>query len=292
MSLADDLYREIILEHFKNPRNHGHLERPDLTAQGANPFCGDELELTVALNGETIRDVRFLGKGCSISQASASMMTEVVKGKSLKAAEEAARIFKAMMLESAQVNFPPEMEDLESLEGVKKYPVRIKCAILSWNTLLDGIETFRKGGRQVKHVEGEEGAHPSLSEQSAAGQMPPAATTPLAQQPAMQKPGGGQENSEEQVRTTLKGVIDPELNMNVVDLGLIYGIDIKGNSVKVTYTLTSPGCPLGPVIKGQIHAVLSTLSWIKEVQPELVWAPPWDPRTMASEEVKTELGIW
>ncbi len=283
MSLTDDLYREIILEHFRNPRNPGRLDRPDLTAQGANPFCGDELEITLALQGETIREIHSQGKGCSISQASASMMTEAVEGKTLAQAEELAKQFKAVMLENAPMNFPPDLEDLESLEGVKKYPVRIKCAILSWNTLLEGIEAHRKGGSQARHVEGEEGNRPELARQvsDTASRNSEASDTVL-------KTG----DLQEVIRTALKTVIDPELNMNVVDLGLIYGTEIAGGRVKVTYTLTSPGCPLGPVIKGQIQSALTRLGWVQEVQTDLVWTPPWDPHTMASEECKMELGIW
>ncbi|MBI3333707.1 MAG: SUF system NifU family Fe-S cluster assembly protein [Candidatus Omnitrophica bacterium] len=279
MSLTDDLYREIILEHFKNPRNHGRLERPDLTAQGANPFCGDELELTLALDGERLREIRADGKGCSISQASASMMTEAVKGKTLEEAQKLAHQFKATMLEGAPMNLPPELEDLESLEGVKKYPVRIKCAILSWNTLLEGIEAHRRGKPAASHVEGEEGERPDLTQQM---------TTPAAEQ----EKGPAAEGLEEQVQTALKSVIDPELNMNVVDLGLIYQTDIREGRVRVVYTLTSPGCPLGPVIKGQVQSALTRIPWVKEVQTDLVWTPPWDPHTMASEEAKMELGIW
>ena len=283
MSLSDDLYREIILEHFKNPRNHGTLETPSLIAQGANPFCGDELELTLALDAERILDIRAQGKGCSISQASASMMTETIKGKTLQQAREIAAQFKAVMLEGSSANFPLESEDLESLQGVRKYPVRIKCAILSWNTLLEGLDAYRKGQGQATHVEGEEGERPDLTHQMKS-EIPPSPST----QPVLNQP----DQREEEVRVALKAVIDPELNMNVVDLGLIYGIAVQDSSVTVTYTLTSPGCPLGPVIKGQISTVLGRLSWVKQIQPELVWNPPWDPRTMASEEVKTELGIW
>ena len=266
MSLTDDLYREIILEHFRNPRNPGRLENPTLTAQGANPFCGDETELTLGLQDEAIRDIRIHTKGCSISQASASMMSEAVQGKNLQSAEEMARRFKAAMLENAAMGTSPEWEDLQALEGVKKYPVRIKCAILPWNTLLEGIAAHREGRSKASHVEGEETASPRAEEK----------------------------NSEEEIRAALKTVIDPELNLNIVDLGLVYGIaEDKGKGlVKVTYTLTSPGCPLGPVIKGQIQSALARLPFVKEVHPELVWKPPWDPKTMASEEVKTELGIW
>ena len=282
MSLTDDLYREIILEHFKSPRNHGRLEKPTVIAQGANPFCGDEMELTLALDGDTLRDVRVTTKGCSISQASASMMSEAIKGKSIPEAEEIARRFKATMLENAPLEVTDEMEDLRALEGVKKYPVRIKCAILGWNTLLEGLKAHRKGQNQASHVEGEEGPHPDLAHLADSEAAAPASTSSSAPQEA----------TEETVRNALKAVIDPELNLNVVDLGLIYGVALQNGSVKITYSLTSPGCPLGPVIKGQIQSVLAKLPWTKEVQTNLVWSPPWDPHTMASEEIKTELGIW
>ncbi len=283
MPLTDDLYRDIILEHFKSPRNYGRLEKPSVTSHGANPFCGDELELTLALEGNGIRDLRVQPRGCSISQASASMMSEAVKGKSLPEAERLARQFKAVMLEGAAWESSPETEDLEALEGVKKYPVRIKCALLSWNTLLEGLAASRKGQSEATHVESGDGepAEPAPELPSLSG-----APRDPAGQPA------GEQSPEEQAREALKAVIDPELNLNVVDLGLVYGIGIQDGQVTVTYTLTSPGCPLGPVIQGQIKSVLTRLGWVKAVQTQLVWTPPWDPRTMASEEIKTELGIW
>ena len=285
MSLADDLYREIILEHFKNPRNHGTLPDADLSAEGANPFCGDELTIGLALDGETVRDVRADCRGCSISQASVSMMTDAIKGKPLAETEALAKKFKTVMLENAPMNdLPADLDDLRSLEGVKKYPVRIKCAILGWNTLLDAIDAHRKGRKQTRHVEGEEGEHTELAQRVSAEE--PAAASPA--------PSGGSpaEQRTEEIRAALKTVIDPELNMNVVDLGLIYGIDVRDTGVKVTYTLTSPGCPLGPVIKGQMQSALARLPWVKEIQADLRWTPPWDPHTMASDEAKTELGIW
>ncbi len=277
MSLTDDLYRDIILEHFRNPRNQGKLDQPTFISHGANPFCGDELELTVELEGEIIRKIRVQPKGCSISQASASMMTEAIQGKTVPQAEEMARRFKAAMLEGASLETAPEMEDLQALEGVRKYPVRIKCAILGWNTLLEGISAHHKGKKEANHVEGEEGEHKALA----------ADPEPAAAQPAVST-----DSPEEQVRGALRTVIDPELNLNILDLGLIYGTQIQGSNVKVTYTLTSPGCPLGPVIKGQMQSALLRLGWVKEVQTDLAWIPPWDPKTMASEEIKTELGLW
>ena len=98
--------------------------------------------------------------------------------------------------------------------------------------------------------------------------------------------------NEELVREQLKDVFDPELRMSIMELGLVYDVEIDGSSVKIIYTLTSPACPLGPVIEGQIHDILLDMPGVKEVTPELTFSPPWDPRTMASDEVKMQLGIW
>jgi metal-sulfur cluster biosynthetic enzyme len=99
--------------------------------------------------------------------------------------------------------------------------------------------------------------------------------------------------SEELVMERLKDVFDPEIHMSIVELGLVYGVDISDDGViDVTYTLTSPGCPLGPVIDGQIQDVLVDLPGVKEVHGKLTFSPPWDPKTMASDDVKMQLGIW
>lgn len=142
MSQFDDLYREIILDHYREPRNKGHIEKPDIAARGHNPLCGDEVNITMSLADGQVVDVRFDGAGCSISQASASMLTELVEGKSLSEVERIAGLFKEMMLEDG--DSVEELGDLEALQGVKQYPVRIKCAILSWNTMLEGMEIFQK----------------------------------------------------------------------------------------------------------------------------------------------------
>lgn len=98
--------------------------------------------------------------------------------------------------------------------------------------------------------------------------------------------------TEELVREKLIDVIDPELRMSIMELGLVYDVDIDKGSVKVTYTLTTPACPLGPVISGQIENLLMDLPGVDEVTPELTFSPPWDPKTMASDDVKMQLGIW
>ena len=153
MSLADDLYREVILDHFQNPRNHGRLASPDVEVKGHNPLCGDECLLTMVLTADKVHDLRLDAHGCSISQASASMMSEAIKGKSLEEAQNLTHAFKSMMLSGEDAKLPGDLEDLGSLEGVKKYPVRIKCALLAWNTFLQGLSEWRAGHRAGEYHE-------------------------------------------------------------------------------------------------------------------------------------------
>ncbi|ULH29305.1 SUF system NifU family Fe-S cluster assembly protein [Leptospira weilii] len=144
MSLSDSLYKEVILDHYQNPRFRGKLEPADLSEHGINPLCGDELELTINLDGDKIADVRVTGKGCSISQASGSMMAESIRGKTISEAENILSRFKNMFLEDKDPKFGEELEDLESMESVKKIPARIKCAVLPWNTLERALSQIEK----------------------------------------------------------------------------------------------------------------------------------------------------
>ncbi len=161
--MADQLYREIILDHYRNPRNRGELDSPPaVRAEGFNPLCGDEIVLTFDVDGGCLTDVKIAGQGCSISQSSASMMSAAVKGKTVEEARELTRAFKSMMsiheskLEGdgddkrEPVADPAQpgarLGDLEALQGVVKFPVRIKCATLSWNTLTQALE--ESGARQ------------------------------------------------------------------------------------------------------------------------------------------------
>jgi nitrogen fixation protein NifU and related proteins len=157
----EDLYREIILDHYRNPRNRGELDAPPATrVEGFNPLCGDEIVLYVDIEGDTVRDIRIGGQGCSISQSSASMMSSAVKGKTLDEVRALSRAFKGMMsIHEQSLDGGPDgdgadgaggngaggdsevkLGDLEALRGVVKFPVRIKCATLSWNTLLQGLD--------------------------------------------------------------------------------------------------------------------------------------------------------
>jgi nitrogen fixation protein NifU and related proteins len=147
MSLSDELYRETILDHYHNPRNQGTMEHPTAEAEGVNPLCGDELTLFINVDEGAIKDIKIKSRGCSINTASGSMMTEMMSGLPIERAQELVGIFKTMMLEKdKEVELPDEMEDLEALKGVRRYPVRIKCALLPWNTMLEAIEQVKHGG--------------------------------------------------------------------------------------------------------------------------------------------------
>jgi nitrogen fixation NifU-like protein len=139
----DELYKEVILDHYRAPRNKGRLDPHDVSLERNNPLCGDEIELFVKFNGDTIEGIAFEGKGCSISQASASMMTEKVQGLSVKDATSVAESIKAMMAGEAEGD-QKQLGDLVSLKGVVKYPVRIKCALLGWNTLEEALQESDK----------------------------------------------------------------------------------------------------------------------------------------------------
>ncbi|HCU99641.1 MAG: SUF system NifU family Fe-S cluster assembly protein [Dehalococcoidia bacterium] len=142
MSIAepqfDELYREVILDHYRKPRNAGSLGSPTHFAEGANPVCGDEIQLDVSIEGDVICEMAFRGQGCSISQSSASMMTERICGGTIADAHRIMQLFEALLLESAEPD--PALGDLEALQGVAKFPVRVKCALLSWKVLKEALE--------------------------------------------------------------------------------------------------------------------------------------------------------
>jgi nitrogen fixation protein NifU and related proteins len=150
----DDLYKDIILDHYRNPRNRGVVDNPDAATRGYNPLCGDEIELSLKMEDGLVAEVKSLGRGCSISLASASMMTEMVKGKSLEEALALIGTFKGMLLEDRELQDEEydRLGDLEALEGLKSYPVRIKCALLSWNALSEvlGMAGAAGAGERVE----------------------------------------------------------------------------------------------------------------------------------------------
>jgi nitrogen fixation protein NifU and related proteins len=134
----DDLYRDIIIDHYRNPRHKGHLTAPTACHEGLNPLCGDEVTIEVKLEDGRLADIAYTGSGCSISQSSASMMTEAIEGKSVADVRHLIGEFTSMMRGSDDVD-PEELGDLEALSGVRKFPVRIKCATLAWHTLDEAL---------------------------------------------------------------------------------------------------------------------------------------------------------
>lgn len=140
----DSLYREIILDHHRSPRNAEPLPVPDVEEEAVNPFCGDEVKVQLKASDSTLEGISVVGHGCSISQSSASLMGEVVKGKSIEDALRIRRLFQGLMkgeeLSDEQIR---EIGDLEALRGVRKYPVRIKCALLGWSALEGALKRLK-----------------------------------------------------------------------------------------------------------------------------------------------------
>lgn len=137
----DDLYQEIILEHYKTPKNQGTVEEPNVHVEGRNPFCGDEIKLTMKVVNGIVQDVKFTGSGCAISQSSASVMTESIKGKTVDEVRQLFREFGHMVRgEDHGHDHIGDMDELSAFQGVSAYPTRVKCAMLAWNALSEGIE--------------------------------------------------------------------------------------------------------------------------------------------------------
>jgi nitrogen fixation NifU-like protein len=143
-----DLYRDILMEHYRFPRGHKHVDSPDVATEGHNPVCGDVIEIKLKMDGKNVKDISVNCVGCAVSVASGSMLAEIIEGKSLEEVKKIAATVKAL-LTGGEYDHDIDLGDLEALKGVKNFPVRIKCALLSWITLIDAIEA-RETGRSVK----------------------------------------------------------------------------------------------------------------------------------------------
>jgi nitrogen fixation protein NifU and related proteins len=135
----DQLYRSVIMDHYKNPRNKGSLETDAVTIDMNNPTCGDRIHLTLKVKDGVVEDAKFDGEGCSISMSSASMMTQIIKGKKVEEALELADIFSKMMM-GEEYSDKYDLEDVEALQGVSQFPARIKCATLAWKAMEKGVK--------------------------------------------------------------------------------------------------------------------------------------------------------
>ena len=139
----DELYREVILDHFKNSTHSGELPGAQIKVDGANPLCGDELAFNLKLNGDRIEKVRFHGHGCVISQAASSMLAQQLEGKTIAESKKLITMLKALM-QGQDPDASVDLGDLEALAGVRKFPVRVKCAALSWNVVERGLNEYKE----------------------------------------------------------------------------------------------------------------------------------------------------
>lgn len=154
-SSLDEMYREIILDHYRSPRGKRPIDKIDAESDGKNPACGDEIEMQMQIENDILKDIHVGCKGCAISVASGSILAESVKGRPF---EEVLRIAELVrkLLKGEEVEIPEEFEDIDALKGVRKFPVRIKCALLAWLTLIDGLKNYRNGSNEPTTVTTEE----------------------------------------------------------------------------------------------------------------------------------------
>ena len=137
----DELYQEVLLDHYRNPRNTDRLDDPTSEVDAINPFCGDEIHMQLGLDGDKVASISVTGQGCSISQAAGSLLTEIVDGKTTNEARELRELFREMMTsEEVSDEVVDRLEDNLALQGVRRFPVRIKCALLSWSALIDALD--------------------------------------------------------------------------------------------------------------------------------------------------------
>jgi nitrogen fixation NifU-like protein len=141
MPKFDDLYREVILDHYRRPRGRAPVACPDVENEGLNPVCGDEVKIAVKFDGERVKDVSVTGRGCAISTAAGSMLAEVLPGKSREEVEALTNLVKRMMHEEVDLG-SAEVGDLDALAGVRQFPVRVKCALLAWVTLAEALKRW------------------------------------------------------------------------------------------------------------------------------------------------------
>jgi nitrogen fixation NifU-like protein len=270
----ESLYQEIILDHYRNPQNKGLREPFDAEVMHVNPTCGDEVTLRVALKDAggdpVVADVSYDALGCSISQASASVMTEMIIGKTVREAMEISAEFLALM-QSRGAAEPDEdvLGDAIAFAGVSRYPARIKCALLGWMAWKDATA-------QAMEVR-------TMTENMTADPADPAVTTEA--DPATPEGEGitaERTRDQEDVLEALRDVVDPELGINVVDLGLIYGVDVDAERIAtIDMTLTSAACPLTDVIEDQAREALEGV--VTDFRINWVWMPPWGPESITDD---------
>lgn len=259
-----ELYQEAILDHNRKPRNFRKLEGANRTAAGYNPLCGDKVRVFLKLENDQVSEISFEGSGCAISMASASMMTESVKGKRVTDAHKLFENFHALVTGEAEAGSQPiELGKLMIFVGVREFPIRVKCATLPWHTLRAAIEN-----------------------------RPETVSTDLLPLPGSPSLTADRTREiESKVIDVLRTVRDPEIPVNIYDLGLIYGLAVQPPGiVAITMTLTTPGCPVAWMILREVDRKVRAIHGVADVKVDLVWDPPWT-RDMMTESAKLQLGF-
>ena len=242
-----ELYQEIILDHGKNPRNFGKCRNFTSDAKGHNPLCGDKVHIYAQLDNEKkILDISFEGEGCAISLASASILTDILKGKDFNVAKTIIENFLNLIKENKLITLNSLSDNqkttLMSLSGVKRFSYESQ---MRYNGLAYNILCF---GEKIMEIK-------------------------------------------DKIIAEIKKVYDPEIPVNIYDLGLIYNIEIKNeNEAYIEMTLTSPNCPVADSLPQMVKENISAVKEIKKVDLKLVWNPPWT-KDMMSEEAKLELNL-
>lgn len=152
-----DLYRDVLIDYYRDASHKGKLASPDFHSHGVNPVCGDEVELTMSRQGDRIGQIRYAGHGCVISQASTAMMAQALEGQTIDQVRNLMEAFRGMLLRNIPADrLPEELSEAAALEGVRKFPVRIKCAMLAWNTLKLGLAPSSNGNGAAQTAEYQE----------------------------------------------------------------------------------------------------------------------------------------
>jgi len=278
-----DLYRDVLIDYYRDGTFKGTVTDHDIHSHGVNPVCGDEIEVALKAPEGSVSEIRFSGHGCVISQASAAMMCEAIEGKTLAEVRRLVDSFKSFMLDKTDPGWLPEdLDEVKALDGVRNFPLRIKCALLAWNTLLQGLDEKDAGHEDAEYQE-----TPMCDTKDAETPKPPAES----------KTPSGTEVTFKQIGAAVEPVEDPEIHISVAELGLIYGAEVEdadegGKKVKLTMSLTSPACPYGPMLLASVHGALAKIPGVRDVDVDLSFSPVWDPKKFASEEAKDELGIF
>ena len=261
-----ELYREAILDHNRKPRNFHKLEGADRTAEGYNPLCGDKIKVYLKIENDLVNDVGFEGSGCAISIASASMMTERVKGRPLSDVQTLFDKFHSLL--TGETDVGSQLIDLGKLAvfaGVREFPIRVKCATLAWHTLRAAIES-----------------RPELVTTESGPAAQPAPPPPTASTTS---------DLRGHIIEALRTVYDPEIPVNLYDLGLIYDIAVEpSGAVTIRMTLTAPACPIADMILWQVDKTVRSVPGVTDVTVNLVWDPPWN-RSMMTEPARLQLGL-